>query len=204
MNLKFFRLGEAHKAIEGLREKAAQLGKPQPAFTSLNIVKANREYERLTSLLSTTTVKSSSGPTADSIHITTPPPVEARDAAGPGTPSRFQLLSALELFPIAVGNLVGTESDDHLQALLKVASGEAGLRLPGDPDEPSPALLRQSRLNEILTAEQPPEPTNGAWNLESLAALTDSSFGPGTARSVGGVVSNTTASFGTCASTEIG
>ena len=96
----------------------------------------------------------------------------------PGTLSRFQVLSALELFPaVAVS---GGESDEDLRAMLKQATAEAGIRLPGDPAEPTPAELRQRALNAIVAAPAPAVAA-GSWNLESLTTLVNSVFGVGTA-----------------------
>ena len=99
----------------------------------------------------------------------------------PGTLSRYQVLSALELFPaVAVS---GGESDEDLRAMLKHAAAEGGIRLPGDT-EASPAALRQAALNKVLAAK--PEPATGTWNRNSLAALVDAVCGVGAARNVTG------------------
>jgi hypothetical protein len=199
MAWKFLNVTKANAELYRLHKQLAAVGNPQPnapkgngpgPFLFLNIGKANAEIMRLTDLLESRTPpiigQSISGQPAISSLPLAPPPVAPRAAGLPGTLSRFQLLSALELFPTA--DLHGMESDEDLAALLKNASAEAGIRLPGEPAEPTPHELRTAKLNQILSAPAQAV-TAGAWGFESLAALVDSVFGVGTARTETGKAS---------------
>ena len=162
-------------------------GQPQTEFKSLHIGAMNKEIDRLNVLVASLTpplIKQplTGQPTLAVPMITAPVAfhVTPGRAAGLSLPlSRHQLLSTLELFPAV--EVTGAESDETLQAILKNASGEAGIRLPGEPADPTPGELRQQKLNQILSAPAQ-EVSAGAWTLESLSALTDAVFGVGTAK----------------------
>jgi len=181
--MHFFNVGKAMVAINALRDKAAKLGKPQAEFQSLNIRKVNAEYSRLLKVVESGTPPLLIPPSiSGQAPISMPPmaPPVARVAGSPGTSlSRYQLLSALELFPSL--DITGAEDDATLAAMLKNASAEAGIRLPGDPAEP--VELRQAKLIERLSAPEPAG-TSGTWDLASLSALVDGVAGRGTSASV--------------------
>ena len=189
MAWKFLSIGNANAELHRLYKEAAALGHPQAdvpksgEFITLRIGKANAEIQRLTDLVATfkPPVIGQSNPGTPAAVAHPYRDVSPICGAGvPGSPSRFQVLSALELFPAV--EVTGAESDEDLRAMLKAASGEAGLRLPGEPAEPTPGELRQRKLTEILAAS--PVTAVAGWNHESLAALVDTVAGKGTAKAV--------------------
>ncbi|MCX6925240.1 MAG: hypothetical protein NT154_18820 [Verrucomicrobia bacterium] len=196
MAYKILNIGKANAEIHRLQADAARLGKPQPgwkkdsvAWLFKRIGPANAEIDRLETLVASLTPPIIPTLSGSPTPISTPniaAPIAPQGGGAPGiTLSRHQLLSALELFPAV--EFDPTASDETLEHALRNASAEAGIRLPGDTAE-TPAALRQAAINRIVAAPEPAA-TIGAWNLESLTALVDAAFGPGTAMSVAGVVS---------------
>jgi hypothetical protein len=193
---KYTTYKEGIQAVSKLRSELAEKGLPQPYFDGHGRMgTVNAEVLRLEGIVAN--LKTISRPTPNvQKSYSQPVPVASVPMGAPGispnvmtqnkTPlpaaaqlSRFQLLSALDLFPAV--EVTGAEDDSTLAVMLKNASAEAGLRLPGQSTEPTPGELRQAKLNEILAA---PAATvsAGAWNIESLSALVDAIFGPGTAK----------------------